>query len=79
MKSYCTRCGAQNDVLAQFCSSCQLPLASGGPEYRPLQTVNASPLVDWKPLGADKKLSAGLCGILLGSLGVHKFVLLYPT
>ena len=30
-----------------------------------------------KPAGADKKIAAGLCGILLGSFGVHKFVLGY--
>jgi TM2 domain-containing membrane protein YozV len=36
-------------------------------------------MVDWKALGADKKLVAGLCGILIGSLGVHKFVLGYTT
>ncbi|RMH60026.1 MAG: TM2 domain-containing protein [Candidatus Hydrogenedentota bacterium] len=27
--------------------------------------------------GAEKKLPAGICGILLGSLGVHKFILGY--
>ena len=27
--------------------------------------------------GADKKIVAGICGILLGSLGVHKFLLGY--
>lgn len=27
--------------------------------------------------GADKKLAAGLCGILIGSLGIHKFILGY--
>jgi TM2 domain-containing membrane protein YozV len=27
--------------------------------------------------GAEKKLAAGLCGILLGSFGVHKFILGY--
>ena len=27
--------------------------------------------------GADKKLVAGLCGILLGAFGVHKFILGY--
>lgn len=26
---------------------------------------------------ADKKIAAGVCGILLGSLGVHKFILGY--
>lgn len=29
--------------------------------------------------GADKKLPAGLCGILLGWLGIHKFILGYNT
>ena len=27
--------------------------------------------------GAEKKLAAGLCGILIGGLGIHKFVLGY--
>ena len=27
--------------------------------------------------GADKKIPAGICGILLGALGVHKFILGY--
>jgi TM2 domain-containing membrane protein YozV len=30
-----------------------------------------------KPAGADKKIAAGVCGILLGALGVHKFILGY--
>ena len=29
--------------------------------------------------GADKKIAAGICGILLGALGVHKFLLGYST
>lgn len=28
---------------------------------------------------ASKKVAAGICGILLGSLGVHKFILGYTT
>ncbi len=27
--------------------------------------------------GAEKKIAAGLCGILIGGLGIHKFVLGY--
>ncbi len=30
-------------------------------------------------IDASKKLVAGLCGILLGGLGVHKFILGYNT
>ena len=29
--------------------------------------------------GAEKKLAAGLCGILLGGLGIHKFILGYQN
>ena len=29
--------------------------------------------------GANKKIVAGICGILLGALGVHKFILGYTT
>lgn len=32
---------------------------------------------DSKPAGADKKVAAGVCGILLGALGIHKFILGY--
>ncbi|WP_247217740.1 TM2 domain-containing protein [Synechococcus sp. C9] len=31
------------------------------------------------PPDASKKIAAGICGILLGGLGVHKFVLGYTT
>lgn len=30
-----------------------------------------------RPAGADKKVPAGVLGILLGALGVHKFILGY--
>ena len=78
---YCTKCGGQNDDLAQYCSTCQAPLTSvsGNVGYQPLQSVNQGQLTDWKAMGADKKLTAGLCGILVGSLGIHKFILGYTT
>lgn len=31
------------------------------------------------PGGADKKIAAGLCGILLGGFGIHKFILGFTT
>lgn len=36
-------------------------------------------MTDWKALGADKKITAGICGILLGAWGIHKFILGYTT
>lgn len=32
-----------------------------------------------KPQGADKKIICGILAILLGALGIHKFVLGYTT
>lgn len=29
------------------------------------------------PAGAEKKIAAGICGIVLGGLGIHKFILGY--
>ena len=34
-------------------------------------------MADNKPAGADKKIVAGILGILLGGLGIHKFYLGY--
>ena len=80
MSRYCTKCGAVNSDTAQNCASCQTPLTpvSG---YQPMQSVNpgAPGAMDLKPAGADKKVVAGICGILLGGFGVHKFILGYTT
>jgi TM2 domain-containing membrane protein YozV len=80
MSRYCTKCGAVNDDMAQYCSNCQAALTPVvGSGYQPMQSVNAGSMVDWKSMGADKKVPAGICAILLGWLGVHKFLLGYTT
>ena len=79
MTRYCTKCGATNDETAQYCIACQAPLTPTG-GYQPMQSVHqGQQMVDWKAMGADKKLVAGICGILLGGFGVHKFILGYTT
>lgn len=79
MSRFCTKCGATNDDQAQHCASCQEPLSPVA-GYQPMQSVNqgAGPM-DLKPPGAEKKMVAGICGILLGAWGVHKFILGYTT
>lgn len=79
MSRYCTKCGAINDDTAQYCSNCQAVLTPVSTGYQPLQSVNPHALTDWKQMGADKKLVAGILAILVGSLGVHKFILGYTT
>ena len=67
----CPQCHTQNISAGGLCSNCgsMLPMSP-----MPMQPHGGyAP----KPPGADKKLAAGLCGILLGSFGVHKFILGY--
>ena len=83
MSRYCTKCGAVNDDTAQYCTNCQAALTSGsvggGGGYQPMQSVHPGAMTDWKALGGDKKIIAGVCGIIFGWLGVHKFILGYTT
>jgi TM2 domain-containing membrane protein YozV len=57
------------------------PPPSAYPAYTPSQGMahQYGGGVDWQAMGANKKLAAGLCGILLGAFGVHKFILGYTT
>jgi TM2 domain-containing membrane protein YozV len=84
MSRYCTKCGAVNDDTAQYCTNCQASLTAvsgggGGGGYQPMESVHPGAITDWKALGADKKITAGICAILVGWLGVHKFILGYTT
>jgi TM2 domain-containing membrane protein YozV len=53
------------------------------PAYQPIQPPSAmyahTSAQDWQRAGADKKLIVGICGILLGGFGVHKFILGYTN
>ena len=79
MTRYCTKCGAINDEAAQYCTTCQAPLTSVSTGYQPMQSVNQNALADWRALGGDKKILAGIMAIVLGGLGIHTFVLGYTT
>ena len=79
MSRYCTKCGAINDDTAQFCSNCQTPLTPVSSGYQPMQSVNQGAITDWKAMGGDKKIMAGILAIVVGALGIHKFVLGYTT
>jgi len=53
------------------------------PSYQPIQPptplYGQSPVPDLQQLGAEKKIVAGICAILLGGFGVHKFILGYTN
>ena len=43
----------------------------------PLVSSPVQSFVATRPAGSDKKIAAGICAILLGCLGIHKFILGY--
>jgi len=51
------------------------------PTYQPIQPPSPiyaqPPVQDWQQAGADKKIIAGILGIVVGGLGIHKFILGY--
>ena len=81
---FCTGCGENMPADAQFCAKCGKRNATIPSESTASQTVPsapADPLIipapnpgDYIP-GAKSRLTAGLLGILVGGLGVHKFYL----
>jgi len=79
MALYCTQCGSSNNDYAQTCAHCQAPLPQIG-GYQPIQPPPVyGGVPDWRQQGADKKIVAGLLGVLAGGFGIHKFILGYTT
>ena len=87
---YCRNCGNQIDDRAFVCVKCGLRPHDGfnhcqtcGKETQPgaILCVHCGGQLSvpqaQRKAGSDKKLIAGICGILLGALGVHKFILGY--
>ncbi|MCG3147628.1 MAG: hypothetical protein PCFJNLEI_01068 [Verrucomicrobiae bacterium] len=72
------RANGQTRVQAEGTTDWQ-PLAAT-PEFASLYSTPPTltpPTASPKPLSADKKIAAGICGIILGGFGVHKFILGY--
>lgn len=62
---FCQNCGGQLAAGAVFCASCGTPVG---------QAPQAQPTFAAAPGKAPKsKVAAGVLGILLGGLGIHKF------
>lgn len=67
----CPACNAPNDRSNQVCMTCGSMLQNFG---APIQQVPGAQIP-----GAEKKILVGILGIILGGLGVHKFILGYTT
>lgn len=61
-RNFCHHCGQPTDPAAVVCTKCGVALGAAPAAALP---------------GAKSKLAAGLLGILLGGLGIHRFYLGY--
>lgn len=71
-QKYCQECGERIRALAEICPKC------GVRQFVPPISSNQSIDQHLRDAGG-KRLAAGICGIILGCLGVHKFLLGYST
>lgn len=62
---YCSACAAPIDSRAEICPKC------GVRQHGPLATEADSEVRQ----AAGNKIAAGICGIMLGAFGIHKFIL----
>ncbi|NNE98863.1 MAG: hypothetical protein HKN25_07565, partial [Pyrinomonadaceae bacterium] len=73
----CPSCNTENTGLENFCRNCGTTLADpfqdqqNQPNQQMQQPVTSGAQIP----GADKKIVAGICGIVIGGFGVHKFIL----
>lgn len=74
----CKSCGAQIDDNSSQCPYCQAAVTPTA-AVRPATYVANSPASppNGQTGSAPSKMAAGICGILLGAFGVHKFILGY--
>lgn len=74
----CTKCGLNPRAGTSFCQNCGKPT----PPHSVVcincwaDLARAIPISDPR---AGNKIPAGICGIVLGCLGIHKFILGYTT
>ena len=82
---YCPKCGQAITAGIPSCPSCGVPFVQqttmGTPSYQP--PPGGQPVYQQAPPhladANSKKITAGLCALLIGGLGVHKFVLGYNS
>mgnify|MGYP000011373597 CR=1 FL=1 len=72
--AFCASCGSATNGTG-FCGNCGA--ATGGAPVAQMQYQN-QPVAYGAPV-ENKKVTAGVCALLLGGLGIHKFILGYKN
>jgi TM2 domain-containing membrane protein YozV len=72
----CPKCGVNPRDGTAYCQACSKPTLPNQVVCRECLSTLARPYPVYDPR-AGNKIAAGLCAILIGAFGVHKFVLGY--
>ena len=79
----CSQCQATLPLVTGYQQPTYQPASDYQIGYEPIQPpaplYGDVPAQDWQRRGADKKIVAGICAIVVGGLGIHKFILGYQT
>lgn len=77
----CVQCQATLPVIGSRPTSYQPDYQPPFHGYEPIQPpepiYGQGSNQDWQTMGADKKIIAGILGIVVGGFGIHKFILGY--
>ena len=76
---FCRNCGGEIPEEAVVCMHCGVPVAQA-PQHGPPPEYRSAPPPPYGPMPhpeAKSKIVAGILGIVLGGLGVHRFYLGY--
>ena len=72
--NFCSHCGNAVSPMAAACPQCGHPVATQQATGQPIGQPTGQPLANpYAP--AKSRVTAGVLGILLGGLGIHKFYL----
>jgi TM2 domain-containing membrane protein YozV len=72
---FCSGCGESIPQASKFCSKCGTRNSTLEPEVKEYQPVIPAPEIREYGPAPKSRIAAGLLGILLGGIGVHKFYL----
>jgi TM2 domain-containing membrane protein YozV len=70
-EKYCHECGEVIRARAEICPKCGVRQPLGGVGGDPVYETDNALIRE----AASSKIAAGICGILIGGLGVHKFLI----